>query len=112
MSISIQRDVRVTIVSRIWAYATVMLLISILLTSQRRDRQVFFLPATIVFGATISTIVVLRKLRHHQHDALLPSETLEELKQRIENLEAIAASDAGHWDHSLKQLDRITLDYR
>ena len=110
MSISTQRDIRATIISRIWAYATVMLSISILLTSQERNRGMIFLPATIVFGATISTIVVLRKLRHHQHDALLPSKTLDELKQRVENLEAIAASDARHWDHSLKQIDRITLD--
>lgn len=83
-----------------------MLSISILLNSQGQN----FLPATVVFGATTSTIFVLRKLHYDRHDALFPSETLEELKQRIENLEAIAASDAGHWDHSLKQLDQITLD--
>lgn len=105
MTISNQRDVRVTIISRIWAYATAMLLISILLTGQGPDRKGIFLPATIVFGGIISTIVVLRKLRSPQHTTLVPSETLEELKQRIENLEAIAASDAGPWDYSLKQLD-------
>lgn len=110
MSSSTQRDMRIIIVSRIWAYATVMLSISILLTSQGRDQRVIFLPATIVFGATISTIVVLRKLHHYQHDVLFPSETLEELKQRIENLEEIAASEAGRWDHSLKQPDQTTLD--
>lgn len=110
MTISTQRDVRVTIISRIWAYATAMLLISILLNGQGREQKMLFLPATIVFGATTSTIVVLRKLRDRRHDTLFPSETLEELKQRIENLEAIAASDARHWDHSLKQLDQTTLD--
>ncbi|MBW4660315.1 MAG: hypothetical protein KME15_16700 [Drouetiella hepatica Uher 2000/2452] len=93
MTISTQRDVRVTIISRIWAYATAMLLISILLNGHGHNRKVLFLPATIVFGATISTIIVLRKLRDHQPNAKSPSETLEELKQRIENLEAIAASD-------------------
>lgn len=94
MTISTQRDIHITIISRIWAYATAMLLISILLNGQGRDRQVIFLPATIVLGATTSTIVVLRKLRYHQHNNLLPSETLKELKQRIENLEEIATSDA------------------
>ena len=93
MTISTQRDVRVAIISRIWAYATAMLLISILLNGQGQDRKVLFLPATIVFGATTSTIVVLRKVRYDRHDSLFPSETLEELKQRIENLETIAASD-------------------
>jgi len=88
-----------------------MLLISSLLNGQGRDRQVL-LPATIVFGAIISTIVVLRKLRYHQPDSPFPSEILEEFKQRIENLEAIAASDARHWVHSLKQFDQTTLDHR
>jgi anaerobic C4-dicarboxylate transporter len=93
VTIAIQKDVRITIISRIWAYATAMFLISILLNHQAQDRKVLFLPAIIVFGAATSTVVVLRKLRY-QHDTLLPSETLEELKRRIENLEAIAASDA------------------
>ncbi|MBE9179298.1 hypothetical protein IQ268_12070 [Oculatella sp. LEGE 06141] len=109
MTISNQRDVRVTLISRIWAYATAMLLISILLNGGGHARKVFFLPATIVFGATTSTIVVLRKLRYDRHDILLPSETLEELKQRIENLETIAASDVKHWDHALKQLAQTTI---
>lgn len=63
-----------------------------------------------MFGAVTSTIVVLRKLRDHQHEALFPSKNLEELKQRIENLEAIAASDAEYWDRSLNQLEQATLD--
>ena len=105
MAISTQKDVRVAIISKVWAYATAMPLISILLSGQEHDRTVLFLPATIVLGATISTIVVLRKLRDYRYDALFPSEPLEILKQRIENLEAIAASDARSWDHSLKQLD-------
>ncbi|MBD2076925.1 hypothetical protein H6F86_24170 [Phormidium sp. FACHB-592] len=109
---STQRDVRVTIISRIWAYATAMFLISLLLKGQGHDRAVLFLPATIVFGAVTSTIVVLRKLRDRQHDASLPSDTLEALKQRLENLEAIATSDASYWEHSPKQLDQTTLDHR
>jgi hypothetical protein len=70
-----------------------MLLICILLNSQGHDQKLLFLPATIVFGATISTIIVLRKLHHDQQGTLLPSKTLEELKQRIENLEVIALSN-------------------
>jgi hypothetical protein len=71
-----------------------MLLISLLLNGQGRDRTVLFLPATIVFGVVTSTIVVLRTLRDRQLDALFPSGTLEELQQRVEHLEAIATSDA------------------
>ncbi len=104
MTTLIKRDVRVTIISRIWAYATVMLLISVLLNNRGQERKVFLLPAAIVFGATTSTIIVLRKLRDRQYD-LFSSETLEELKQRIENLETIASSDDRHLDRTPKQLD-------
>lgn len=109
---STQRDIRIIIISRIWAYGTAMFLISILFKGQGHDRAALFLPATIVFGALTSTIVVLRKLRDRQPDALFPSETLEALQQRVEHLEAIATSDASDWNHALKQLDQATLDRR
>lgn len=83
MTIPTQRDIRVTIISRIWAYATMMFLISILLSGQRQDRKVFLLPATIVFGAAISTIIVLRKLRDYRHDALFPSEPWRSLNNAL-----------------------------
>lgn len=110
MTISAQNDVRVTIISRIWACATVMFLISVLPTYQGQDRRTLFLPATIVLGAATSTIVVLRKVRYPQQDTLFPSEPLKEFKQRLENLEAIATSDASHWEPSSRQLDQSTLD--
>lgn len=60
-----------------------MLLISIVFNGQGQDRKVLFLPATIVFGAVTSTIVVLRKSRYHEDKALFPSETLEELRDGL-----------------------------
>ncbi len=57
MTISTQRDLRVTIISSIWVGAKAMFSTSILLNGQGQDREVIFLPATIVFGATTSTIV-------------------------------------------------------
>lgn len=87
-----------------------MLLISIVFNGQGRDRKALFLPATIVFGAVTSTIVVLRKSRYYGDKALFLPETLEELKQRIENLEAIVTRDSEHWDQSFKQFDPTTID--
>ena len=95
MAILNQKDVRVTIISRIWAHATAMLLILFLLLGKVRDSKAIVLPLTVVFGATISTIVVLRKLRERGYSARLTSETLQELKQRLENLEEIVTSDRG-----------------
>jgi hypothetical protein len=111
MTVSNQKDIRVTVISKIWAYATAMLLISIFFSGRGRDWKVIFLPTTIAFGAAISTIVVWGKSRYHRHDdALYPSESLEELKQRIENLEAIAASDVKPWESSPKQLEQSTIE--
>ena len=110
MVISTQKDVRVTIISRIWAYATAMLFVSALLHSWASERRLLFLPITIVFGATTSTSVVLRKLRYHRHSDQLTPETIEELKQRIENLEEIVTSDVKVLDRSLQQLNQITRD--
>jgi hypothetical protein len=112
MTVSNQKDIRVTIISRIWAYATAMLLISILFSGRGRDWKVIFLPTTIAFGAAISTIVVWGKSRYHRHDdPLFPSESLEEFKRRIENLEAIAASDyVKPWESSPKQLEQSTIE--
>lgn len=106
----VQKDVRVTIISRVWASATAMLLIAMLLNGQGRERGGLFLSAAIVVGATISTIVVLRRVRDSPHGIPSQSEALEAFKQRIENLEAIATTGAGQWESSLKQLDQSTSD--
>ena len=93
MAILNQKDVRVAIISKIWAYATAMLLISFLLSGKARDSKAFFLPLTVVFGATTSTVVVLRKLRDRGYSDRLTFETLQEFKQRLENLEEIVTND-------------------
>ena len=89
MAILNQKDVRVAIISRIWAHATVILLISPLFLGKARDTKAFFLPLTVVFGATTSTIVVLRKFRDGYNNERLTSETLRDFEQRLENLEEI-----------------------
>jgi hypothetical protein len=110
MSASTQRDIRVTVIAKIWAYATGMIALSILFSGPGRDWKVILLPATIVSGAAISTIVVWGQSGYRLRDVPLTSENLEELKRRIENLEAIAASSNMPWEHSLQQLNQATLD--
>jgi hypothetical protein len=97
------RDIRVAIISRIWAYATIMMGLSVLFGGPGRNSKVIFLPATIALGAAVSTIVVWGKSQDRQRDVLLPSSNFEELKQRIENLEAIAASNDAPLEYALKQ---------
>lgn len=94
MAVSNEKDIRVTVISKIWAYATVAIALSALFAAPGRSWKVILLPSTIALGATISTIAIWGKSNHRRHDLLLPSENLEELKQRIENLEEIAASSS------------------
>jgi hypothetical protein len=97
------KDIRVVVISKIWAYATVMMALSVLFGGPGRNWKVIFLPATIALGASLSTIVVWGKSRDRQSDLQLPSANLEELKHRIENLEAIAASSTDPLEYALKQ---------
>ena len=92
MSDSTQQDIRIVIISRIWAYATGMIALSILFSGPGRDWKVILLPATIASGAALSTVVIWGKSSRRRQDFLLPAETLAELKQRIEDLEEIAVS--------------------
>jgi hypothetical protein len=92
MSDSTQQDIRIVIISRIWAYATGMIALSVLFGGPGRDWKVTLLPATIASGAALSTIVVWGKSNSRQRDFLLPDENLSALKQRIEDLEVIATS--------------------
>lgn len=110
MAASTPKDIRVIVISRIWAYATAMIALSILFSGPKRDWKVIFLPTAIALSAAISTIVVWGKSNHRRHDLLLQSENLDELKQRIENLEEIAASTTVPLAHSLKQLEPTTID--
>ena len=106
MAILNQKDVRVTIISRIWAHATAMLLILFLLSGKVRDSKAIFLPLTVVFGATTSTIVVLRKLRERYSNERLTFEALQEFKQRLENLEEIVISNPELLNRSPQQIER------
>jgi hypothetical protein len=106
MAVSNQTDIRVTIISKIWAYATASIAVSVLFAGPGHSWKVVLLPSTIALGATISTIAIWGKSNHRRHDFLLPSENLAELKQRIENLEAIAASSDIPMEYRSIQFDR------
>ena len=110
MTVSNQTDIRVAIISKIWAYATVSIALSGLFAGPGRSWKVVLLPSTIALCATISTMAIWRKSNHRSHNFLLPSENLQELKQRIENLEEIVASSNIPVEYQLTQFDGTTPD--
>ena len=105
MAVSNQTDIRVAVISKIWAYATASIALSVLFAGPGRSWKVILLPSTIALGATISTIAIWGKSNYRRHDFLLPSENLAELKQRIENLEEIVASSNIPVEYRLTQFD-------
>ncbi len=109
MTVSNQIDIRVAIISKIWAYATASIALSVLFAGPGRSWKVVLLPSTIALGATISTMAIWGKSNHRSHDFLLPSE-MQELKQRIENLEEIVASSNIPVEYRLTQFDGTTPD--
>lgn len=109
MAASNEKDIRVTVISKIWAYATASIALSVLFAGPGRSWKVILLPSTIALGATISTIAIWGK-SNRRHDSLLPSENLAELRQRIENLEEIVASSNIPVEYRLTQFDGTTPD--
>jgi hypothetical protein len=101
MAILHSADIRVTIISRIWAYATAMIALSLLFSGRERDWKITLLPATIAMSAAISTVVIWGKSHPHRRSTLHVTENLEELKQRIEDLEAITAGSTDFLDKTL-----------
>ena len=66
MAVSNQTDIRVAVISKIWAYATASIALSVLFAVPGRSWKVVLLPSTIALGATISTIVIWGKSNYRK----------------------------------------------
>jgi hypothetical protein len=108
MSASAQKDIRVTVISRIWAFSTGTIALSVLFSRSGEDWKAILLTAIIVSGAAMSTIVVWGRSGYRLNDGRLPFKNLEELKRRVENLEEIAAGSNLSWEQSLPQNNPAT----
>ena len=95
------KDMRVVLISKIWAYATGMIAISTLFMPAKHS---IFLPVSVASGAALSTMVIWGD-RRSKNGQVLP-EQVNALKQRIANLETIAGSDGWEFQNQIKQLDQ------
>lgn len=97
------RDVRVTATSRIWGIAAGMLAICIPLSAVTRSGPI--LPIAVITGAAFGTGAVWQSSDKKSRYNSLQPHTLEQLEQRIANLETIAAGGELDLERKIKQLD-------
>ncbi|MEC4894294.1 MAG: hypothetical protein SAL07_22965 [Oscillatoria sp. PMC 1051.18] len=91
------QDIRLTATKKIWSYATGMLALSLIFAPARNS---FILPLAVISGAGISTAFVWKDEK--KSGKSLSSEQLQQIDERIANLETIVASD--RWDSNLQKL--------
>ena len=97
------RDVRVTATSRIWGIAAGMLAICIPLSAVTRSGPI--LPIAVITGAAVGTRTVWQSSdKKSRYDSLSPHR-LEQLEQRIANLETIAAAGDLDLEQRIKQIE-------
>lgn len=98
------RDARIAATSRIWGFATVMLGICIPLSAVTRHGAI--LPIAVISGAAIGTGAVWQSSDKKSQNSLLQPSKVNELEERIANLETIAAeSDELDLHKRIKQLE-------
>lgn len=83
-----QKDIRVAATSKIWAFATGMLALSIPLVG---ITGVSAIPLAVIIGAAVSTVMVWRSFEHQPKNSPLLTNSIKELEQRISNLETICS---------------------
>ena len=97
-----QRDIRVAATSRIWGYATGMLVICIPLASVTRSGAI--LPLAVISGATVGSLAVWRGSNNQSKNSPPLTNSIKELEQRVANLEIICSSQELDLQNKIKQL--------
>ncbi|NEO98194.1 MAG: hypothetical protein F6K58_05770 [Symploca sp. SIO2E9] len=95
------KDTRTATTTKIWSYATGMLALCIPLSAVTRSGAI--LPLAVVTGATVSTVVVWKSDKKSQN--LLQPHQLQQIEERLANLETIAASESLQLQSQLQQLE-------
>jgi hypothetical protein len=95
-----EKDLRARITTKIWGFATGMLAICIPLSAATRSGPI--IPIAVVAGAAVGTVAVWRDKK--SQNALQPSQ-LQQIEQRLANLETIVGSDDIDLRLKIKQLE-------
>lgn len=98
-----KNGIKIATTSIIWAFSTGMMAICIPLVAISRTGII--LPLAVILGASISTVSVWR---NGNHKAVELANDLQQIEQRIRNLETICSSEDFDFNYQLKQLDNST----
>ncbi len=97
-----EKDIRLKVTTRIWGCAVGMLGICIPLTAVTNSGPI--IPLGVVAGAAVGTAVVWRSGDKKSQTELAPSQ-LQQIEQRLANLETIVGSDDLDLRLKIKQLE-------
>lgn len=86
-----QRDIRISVTSKIWGYATGMLAICIPLSAATESGPI--IPIAVVSGAAVGTAAVWKSSDQKSQNSIEASNKVKELEERIADLETIVARD-------------------
>ncbi|MEB3180674.1 MAG: hypothetical protein VKL59_16850 [Nostocaceae cyanobacterium] len=97
------KDVRVAATSRIWGIAVGMLAICIPLSAVTRSGAI--LPLATIGGAAAGTFAVWRSDDKKSPAKLLQTQQLQQIEERLANLETIVSSDDFDLQMKMKRLE-------
>lgn len=99
-----ERDIRVASTSRIWGFATAMLVICIPLVAIT-GRSGAILPLAVIAGAAIGTVAVWHGSNNQSKTSPLLTNSIKDLEQRMANIEIICSSQELDFQSKIKQLE-------
>lgn len=100
-----EKDIRLKVTTRIWGCAVGMLGICIPLTAVTNSGPI--IPLGVVAGAAVGTAVVWRSADKKSQTELAPNQ-LQQIEQRLANLETIVGSEDLDLRMKIKQLESGT----
>jgi hypothetical protein len=95
-----EKDIRVTTTQKIWSYATGMLALSLIFAPMKNN---VILPLAVVAGAAGSTVFVWQSDKKSKKS--LQPHQLQQLEERVANLEAIAGTNDLDLQLKIKSLE-------
>lgn len=94
------KDIRVTTTQKIWSYATGMMALCLIFAPHKNT---IVPPIIVATGAAVSTAFVWRSDKNSKES--LPSERLQQIEERLANLETIAGTSDLDLQARIKQLE-------
>lgn len=94
------KDIRLTVITKIWAFSTGMLAICIPLSAATKSGPI--IPIAVIVGAAVGTTSVWKTSDRKSANSHEASYKIKELEARIADLETIAATGNPSWERPIQ----------